>query len=86
MRQNTIMELILSQDIETQNQLIEALEKAGIKSTQATVSRDIKELHITTPPLAAKFQQGVCQGWLEFPPYRFHFRIHGCLLYTSRCV
>ena len=42
MRQNTIMELILSQDIETQNQLIEALEKAGIKSTQATVSRDIK--------------------------------------------
>lgn len=46
MRQNTIMELILSQDIETQNQLIEALEKAGIKSTQATVSRDIKELHI----------------------------------------
>ncbi len=46
MRQNTIMELILSQDIETQNQLIEALEKTGIKSTQATVSRDIKELHI----------------------------------------
>ena len=45
-RQNTIIELILANDIETQNQLIEALADAGIVSTQATVSRDIKELHI----------------------------------------
>ena len=45
-RQNTIIELILANDIETQNQLIEALAAAGINSTQATVSRDIKELHI----------------------------------------
>ena len=45
-RENTIIELILANDIETQNQLIEALAAAGINSTQATVSRDIKELHI----------------------------------------
>ena len=45
-RQSTIIELILANDIETQNQLIEALAEAGINSTQATVSRDIKELHI----------------------------------------
>ena len=45
-RQNTIIELILENDIETQNQLIDALAQAGIYSTQATVSRDIKELHI----------------------------------------
>ena len=45
-RQNTIIELILANDIETQNQLIEALAAEGINSTQATVSRDIKELHI----------------------------------------
>ena len=45
-RQNAIIEIILANDIETQNQLIEALAAAGINSTQATVSRDIKELHI----------------------------------------
>jgi transcriptional regulator of arginine metabolism len=45
-RQNAIIEIILANDIETQNQLIEALADAGINSTQATVSRDIKELHI----------------------------------------
>lgn len=45
-RQNAIIEIILANDIETQNQLIDALADAGINSTQATVSRDIKELHI----------------------------------------
>lgn len=45
-RQTAIIELIAANDIETQNQLIDALAEAGINSTQATVSRDIKELHI----------------------------------------
>jgi transcriptional regulator of arginine metabolism len=45
-RQNAILKIISSSDIETQNQLIEALQEAGIESTQATVSRDIKELHL----------------------------------------
>ncbi|MBO4831026.1 MAG: arginine repressor [Oscillospiraceae bacterium] len=43
-RQNAILEIIMSQDIETQNGLLDALLKAGISSTQATISRDIKEL------------------------------------------
>jgi transcriptional regulator of arginine metabolism len=45
-RQNAILKIITARDIETQNQLIEALAEAGIDSTQATVSRDIKELHL----------------------------------------
>jgi transcriptional regulator of arginine metabolism len=45
-RQNTILKIIASKDIETQNQLIESLLEAGVDSTQATVSRDIKELHL----------------------------------------
>lgn len=45
-RQNAIVDIITNSDIETQNQLIEALNAMGITSTQATVSRDIKELHI----------------------------------------
>lgn len=45
-RQNAILKIIASKDIETQNQLIEALLDSGVDSTQATVSRDIKELHL----------------------------------------
>jgi transcriptional regulator of arginine metabolism len=45
-RQNAILKIIASRDIETQNQLIEALLEEGVDSTQATVSRDIKELHL----------------------------------------
>ena len=45
-RQSVISRIIATTDIETQNHLIEELAKAGIKSTQATVSRDIKELHL----------------------------------------
>ena len=45
-RQSAILRVISSTDVETQNQLIVELAKAGIESTQATVSRDIKELHL----------------------------------------
>ena len=45
-RQNAILQIIASTDVETQNQLIEELLKFGIESTQATVSRDIKDLHL----------------------------------------
>lgn len=45
-RQAKIMEIISSKDIETQEQLLEALQSSGFKSTQATISRDIKELRI----------------------------------------
>ena len=45
-RQAKIMEIISSRDIETQEQLLQALEEQGFKSTQATISRDIKELRI----------------------------------------
>ena len=45
-RQKAILKIIQTQEIETQNQLIEALNADGVKSTQATVSRDIKELHL----------------------------------------
>ena len=40
------MEIISSQDIETQEQLQEQLQLAGFTCTQATISRDIKELRI----------------------------------------
>ena len=45
-RQAKIMEIISTRDIETQEQLLEALQQAGFYSTQATISRDIKELRV----------------------------------------
>jgi transcriptional regulator of arginine metabolism len=40
------MEIISNRDIETQEHLLAELNKAGFRSTQATISRDIKELRI----------------------------------------
>ena len=45
-RQSAILKIIESIDVETQNQLIEELANMGIESTQATVSRDVKDLHL----------------------------------------
>lgn len=45
-RQTKILEIISAKDIETQEQLLQELEAAGFRSTQATISRDIKELRI----------------------------------------
>ena len=47
-RQAKIMEIISTSDIETQEQLLQELQNAGFTSTQATISRDIKELRIVT--------------------------------------
>lgn len=45
-RQEKILQIISERQIETQNQLIEALRDAGFESTQATVSRDMRELRL----------------------------------------
>ena len=45
-RQNAIIELIENHDIETQEELIKHLAEKGFKVTQATVSRDIRELKL----------------------------------------
>lgn len=45
-RQAKIMEIISNTNVETQEQLLVELQAAGFSSTQATISRDIKELRI----------------------------------------
>ena len=45
-RQEKILEIIRNFEIETQNQLMERLLAEGVKSTQATLSRDIRDLHL----------------------------------------
>ena len=45
-RQEKILEIISKNNIETQEELIEALKKEGIVATQATASRDIRQLKL----------------------------------------
>ena len=45
-RQAKILEIISNRNIETQEQLLAALQDAGFRCTQATISRDIKDLRI----------------------------------------
>jgi len=49
-RQRKIQEIIENQNIETQSELTEVLRKQGFEVTQATVSRDIKELGLIKIP------------------------------------
>ena len=46
-RHAKIVELISQYDVETQEELAELLKKEGFKVTQATVSRDIRDLKLT---------------------------------------
>ncbi len=46
-RQAKIMELVEKYDIETQDELLEKLKEEGFQATQATVSRDIREMNLT---------------------------------------
>jgi transcriptional regulator of arginine metabolism len=50
-RQRKIRELIGTRDIETQEDLVEVLSLEGMQVTQATVSRDIKEMQLIKVPL-----------------------------------
>ncbi|NPC93248.1 transcriptional regulator ArgR [Bacillus sp. WMMC1349] len=45
-----IREIITAYEIETQDELVDILKEAGYNVTQATVSRDIKELHLVKVP------------------------------------
>ena len=50
-RQNLILEIISQENIETQEQLLARLQERGVTSTQATISRDIKQMHLIKEPV-----------------------------------
>ena len=50
-RQSMILEIISQENIETQEQLLGRLQERGIVSTQATISRDIKQMHLIKEPV-----------------------------------
>lgn len=53
-RQEAILELVKKYEIETQEELAEKLNGAGFAVTQATISRDIRELKLTKIQHGAK--------------------------------
>ena len=50
-RQMLILEIIGQENIETQEQLLLRLQERGVTSTQATISRDIKQMHLIKEPV-----------------------------------
>ena len=50
-RQSRILEIIERESIDTQEQLQQRLQEMGITCTQATISRDIKQLHLIKEPI-----------------------------------
>ena len=58
-----IRDLISNREIETQDELVDLLKSAGYEVTQATVSRDIKELHLVKAPLQdGRYKYSFCIG------------------------
>lgn len=56
-RQSKIIEIIQKNEVETQDELSALLEKDGFRVTQATVSRDIRELKLTKIPTVSGRQK-----------------------------
>ena len=50
-RQQEILDIIEAHEVETQEQLLEYLKDRGISTTQATISRDIKQMHLIKEPV-----------------------------------
>lgn len=50
-RQSMILSIIEKEDIDTQELLQQRLQEQGVRCTQATISRDIKQLHLIKEPV-----------------------------------
>ncbi len=64
-RQEAILELVKKYEIETQEELAEKLGNSGFAVTQATISRDIRELKLT------KIQRGAKQVYAALSENKF---------------
>jgi len=74
-RQAEILRLIGEQDIETQEQMLEGLRTCGIRATQATISRDIKELNLIKQPAGNGAYRYVVSETVRQPHHNFAGRL-----------
>ncbi len=76
-RQSAILSIIAANDIETQDELVSELRREGYDVTQATISRDIKELGLIKALTAENKYKYVTKQAMEF-------RLSGKLLSVVR--
>ena len=74
-RRSKIIELINKYQIETQEELGERLEKAGFPVTQATISRDIRELKLTKMSVDGIHQKYIQLQEKETNQYHKYIRV-----------
>ena len=73
-RQSMILEIISQENIETQEQLLDQLRQCGFHSTQATVSRDIRDLQLVKVADADghyRYMPAAASGKVTHSPSRF---------------
>ncbi len=70
-RQQKILELIADYDIETQEDLADYLRQEGFKVTQATISRDIRELKLRKRAKNGKLVYGIGLESDDIPESRY---------------
>ncbi len=79
-RQAAIRSILEKQEVKTQEELAEALREMGFQVTQATVSRDIRELHLVK-------KSGLNGGYLYAEPENGAMEMSGRLIRLLRdCV
>ena len=81
LRQNKIIEIITASEIETQEELVDALNALRFNVTQATVSRDVKELGLIKVNGKAKKRKYAVEKKLDEKPTD-----NGLLLLFKACV
>ena len=64
-RQKRILDIINQKTVRTQDELTELLKAEGIKVTQATVSRDIKELHLIKVAKGDSYAYSLPKGQIQ---------------------
>ena len=61
-RHNAIIDFIKTREIATQEELLDLLKKSGFDVTQATISRDIRELNLTKVNVGNRQKYAVIQN------------------------
>ncbi len=85
-RQNTILEIIRGKDINTQEELADELRSGGFSVTQATVSRDIRELRLVKVLSAGgKYKYAAADKQENGLSERFHRIFSESVLGMSHC-
>jgi transcriptional regulator of arginine metabolism len=70
LRQRAVLDIVRQGSIASQEELQRALRKRGFKVTQATLSRDIRDLGLVKTPDGYALPQGEDGGMLALPPVK----------------